>query len=81
MSCHSVAAPSPGGGPGAPGPMQYLVVERAGDTDDDLSDWEAPVDVDLGDPPLPRNRKEGPFVLVNQIPIGTAVSLTNAFRQ
>lgn len=36
--------------------MQFLVVDRAIDTDDELSDWDAPVDVDLLDPPINRNR-------------------------
>nr|KAG5712416.1 hypothetical protein BaRGS_023995 [Batillaria attramentaria] len=35
---------------------QYLVVDRGIDTDDELSDWDAPVDVDLLDPPVPRNK-------------------------
>ncbi|XP_041351030.1 inositol-trisphosphate 3-kinase B-like isoform X3 [Gigantopelta aegis] len=40
------------------GTMDYLTVEvrstGAGDTDDDLSDWDAPVEVDLSEPPVPR---------------------------
>lgn len=35
---------------------RFLEVERAVDTDDDLSDWDGPIEVDLLDPPLPRNK-------------------------
>ena len=38
--------------------MDYLTVDDrtggTGDTDDDLSDWDAPVEVDLSEPPVPR---------------------------
>ena len=42
--------------PLSPGPMQYLVVDRGLDTDDELSDWDAPVEIDLLDPPVPKNK-------------------------
>lgn len=40
----------------SPGPMHYLVVDRGHDTDDDLSDWDAPVEIDLLDPPVHKNK-------------------------